>query len=217
MSKERVYVLAPVRKVTEDQADQIAKHVESLHKQGARVFNPIDDAPQDDATGYNIVMTELNFLHKAAEEGGRVDILWNLGGEPSEGSRVDIGMAVALGLDLNLVGVFNEESPTGPQLAYRIIRSVDREMPQLQKIIQKIKKDRRAVVDWDIDMLWEDQEWQRIYLGLTLGCWAQNPNIRIKLGKLMGIDPADKKSYPKVIREMERVRVFVPKPRGESY
>jgi len=59
-------------------------------------------------------------------------------------------------------------------------------------------------------MLWEDQEWQRIYLGLALGCWAQNPNIRIKLGKLMGIDPPDKKSYPKAIKEIERVGVFVP-------
>lgn len=205
MSKEHVYVLAPVRQVTEYQAAQIAKHVESLHKQGVRVFNPAEDAPQDDATGYNIVMAELNFLHKAALEGGRVDILWNMGGKPSEGSRVDVGMAKALGLKLNLVGVFNADSPTGPEVAYRIILKMDREMPRLQDILQEFEKSGEAVIDWNTEMIGEEGEWQRIRLGLALGCWAKNPNFRIKLGKLTGIDPPDKKSYPKVIKEVEKM------------
>lgn len=205
MSKELVYVISPVRQVTEEQAAEIESHVESLREQGFRVFNPVEDAPQDDATGYNIVMAELKFLHKASLEGGRVDILWNLGGKPSEGSRVDVGMAVALGLKLNLVGVFNADNPTGPEVAYRIILKMDREMPRLQDTLQEFEKNGEAVIDWNIEMIGEEGEWQRIRLGLALGCMARNPDFRISLGKLTGIDPPDKKSYPKVIKELEKI------------
>lgn len=205
MSAERVYVLSPVRQVTEEQAAQIAKHVETLHKQDIRVFNPVDDAPQDDATGYNIVMAELNFLHKTAEEGGRVDILWNLGGKPSEGSRVDVGMAIGLGLPLNLVDVFNEENPEGPQVTYRIINNDIRDISKLSDVYLEVQQSENVVIDWNTEMVGEEEEWQRIRLGLALGCWAQNPNVKIKLGKLTGIDPPDKKSYPKVIREIEKI------------
>ena len=205
MSKEFVYVISPVRQVTEEQAAEIAKHVEFLHKQDVRVFNPVEDAPQDDATGYNIVMAELNFLHKAAREGGRVDVLWNLGGKPSEGSRVDVGMAVALGLKLNLVGVFNADNPIGPEVAYRIILKMDREMPRLQDTLQEFEKSGEAVIDWNVEMVGEEGEWQRIRLGLALGYKARNPDFKISLGKLTGIDPPDKKSYPKVIKELEKI------------
>ena len=205
MSQERVYILAPVRHVTEEQAAVIEKHKEYLRIKGDKVFNPIEDAPQDDATGYNIVITELNFLHKAAEEGGRVDILWNVGGKPSEGSRVDVGMAMALGLDLNLVGVFNENDPTGPQAAYRLIQFKRQDLLRLSNIMRKIVRTKEAVIDWNTEMIGEAEEWQRIRLGAALGLWAKNPGIRIKLGELTGIDPPGIKSYPKVMKELEKI------------
>jgi hypothetical protein len=205
MPQERVYILAPVRQVTEEQAVKIAGHKEYLQTKGVRIFNPIEDAPQDDATGYNIVMAELNFLHKAAKEGGRVDILWNLGGKPSEGSRVDVGMAVALGLELNLVGVFNEKNPTGPQLAYKIIRNDIREISKLSDMFWEIQQSGKADIDWNTEMIGEKEEWQRIRLGLALGFMAQNPNLKINLRKLTGIDPPGIKSYPKVMRELEKI------------
>jgi hypothetical protein len=205
MPQERVYILAPVRQVTERQAEEIARHKEYLQTKGVKIFNPIEDAPQDDATGYNIVMAELNFLHKAAKEGGRVDILWNVGGKPSEGSRVDVGMAMALGLDLNLVGVFNEESPTGPQVAYRLIQHNKQDLLKLSGIVRKVMRTEEAIIDWNVEMVGEEEEWQRIRLGAALGLWAKFSKIRIKLGKLTGIDPPDKKSYPKVMRELEKI------------
>lgn len=204
MSKEFVYVISPVRQVTEGQAEEITRHVEFLHGQGTRVFNPIEDAPQDDATGYNIVMAELGFMYKAAQEGGRVDILWNMGGKPSEGSRVDVGMAISLGLQLNLITVFNEENPVGPQETYRIIQNAGQKMPRLQKMFEEIEQTGEAIIDWNVEMGGEEQEWQRIRLGLALGCMARNPSFKIKTGKLTGIDPPDKKSYPKVVREIEK-------------
>ena len=138
MNKEMIYVISPVRQVTPEQSEEIAKHAALLKETGATVFNPVEDAPQDDATGYNIVMSELNFMYKASKEGGRVDILWNMGGKPSEGSRVDVGIAIALGLKTNLITVFNKDNSTGPQEAYRIIENFNNEIPDLQKMAKKI-------------------------------------------------------------------------------
>lgn len=206
-----VYLVSPVRQVTPEQAEVIATHAESLKRQGVRLFNPVDDAPQEDKTGFNIVMAELNFLHKTAVEEGRVDILWNAGGVPSEGSRVDLGMAFALGLEFNLVTVFNEEELTGPQIGLEILKELDGEKPlnvlwEIYGEFSTIKNSREVVIDWDVEMSGDKQEWQRIRLGLALGCMAVNPDLKIKMGNLIGIDPADKKSYPKVIREIEKLQ-----------
>ncbi|MCX6705047.1 MAG: hypothetical protein NT162_01775 [Candidatus Woesebacteria bacterium] len=205
MSKELVYVLSPVRKATDEQKAVVDKYAELLRDQKFEVVNPRLDVLQADATGYNIVMAELDFLHRIALEGGRVDIFWNLGGKPSEGSRVDVGMAMALGLELKLVGVFNEKEPTGPQAAYRIIQNSNEDLLEVSNMLRKIKRTGEVIVDWNTEMTGEVEEWQRFKLGLALGCWAQNPDIRIKLGKLTGIDLPDEKSYPKVIRKIEEL------------
>lgn len=204
-----VYLISPVRQVTPEQAEIISVHAENLKREGVRLFNPIEDAPQQDKTGFNIVMAELNFLHKTAVEEGRVDILWNAGGVPSEGSRVDLGMAFALDLEFNLVAVFNEAEPSGPQIGLKILRELEGGEPLdvLWKIygeLSNIKNSREVVIDWGVEMTGPEQEWQRIRLGLALGCMAMNQNLKIKMGNLIGIDPADKKSYVKVIREIER-------------
>ena len=201
---QRVYILAPVRQATQEQTAIKDQHVQKVKDEGDIVFNPMEDAPQQDPTGYNIVMTELPALYKAAQNGGRTDILWNLGGIPSECSRVDLGMTFSLELEYRLVTVFNKENPTGPQVAYKIISGAESEIKRLNELLADMVKKGEAVIDWDIEMATEEQEWQRIKLGLALGCVAKNPNFKIKLGELRGEDPPDKKSYPKVMREIER-------------
>lgn len=196
-----VYLLSPVRNVTEEQAAIIAEHAKSLDVQGIRLFNPVEDAPQEDPTGFYIVMAELNFLREATKNGGRVDVLWNAGGKPSEGSRVDIGMAMALGLELNLVHVFNKENPTGPQVCFKLING--RFKGKISKVIEDIQSSNQVIIDWDIEMKTEEQEWQRIFLGIALGEMAKNPNLKIKLGNVVGIDLPEIKSYVKVIKEIE--------------
>jgi len=217
MDKEKLlYVLSPVRGVTPDQSEFIARHVQSRKDLGFRVFNPVEDAPQQDETGFNIVMAELNFLHQASRsEGGAVDILWNLGGKPSEGSRVDVGMAIGLDLDLNLIEVFNQDQPpSGPQIAYRIIEEIVNDLPSKPNLetafnlLDQMKKDGQATIDWDVAMTGEEQEWQRIRLGLALSCQAWDPAFKIKMGNLVGLDPVGIKSYPKVISELERRSVL---------
>jgi len=208
LSKESgnlVYVLSPVRQATDEQKAVVDKYAELLRDQEVEVVNPRLDVVQEDETGYNIVMAELNFLHRIAQEGGRVDIFWNLGGKLSEGSRVDVGMAMALGLELKLVDTFNENEPTGPQAAYRIIQNSNEDLLEVSNMLRKIKRTGEAIIDWNTEMTGEVEEWQRIRLGLALGCWAKNPDIKIKLGKLTGIDPPEKKSYPKVMREIEKI------------
>ena len=203
VGKEKlVYLLSPVRKVTEDQAKIIADYAESLKVPGIRVFNPVNDAPQQDATGYNIVMAELNFLHEASKNGGRVDILWNMGGKPSEGSRVDVGIAIALGIEINLVTEFNKNEPAGPQACYRLLKGGVIEKEMLCTLME-ILEEGQAVIDWDIDMKGAVQEWQRIFLGLALGKKIKDPNFKIYLGDVYGIDPPETKSYVKVIKEIE--------------
>lgn len=206
-----VYILSPVRKVTDDQSVIIKRHVESVKSRGEIVFNPVDDAPQEDKTGYNIVMRELNFLNKMSSENNRVDILWNLGGKPSEGSRVDVGMAYALELRMNLVTVFNKEEPTGPKLAFKTIKEITGEFKletphqdRMNNILVEFSRKNGTTIDWDIEMTSEDQEWQRINLGLALGHLAKNPEFKIRMGELRGEDPVNEKSYPKVIKEIER-------------
>jgi hypothetical protein len=203
MNKEsQVYILSPVRHATPEQSAIIDQHVQKVKEDGDLVFNPIENAPQTDPTGYNIVMTELAALYKASQEGGRVDILWNLGDPPSEGSRVDVGMAISLGLPLRLVHVFNPKSPTGPQKCFSLIGGWGKEM--VKETIEEIQRNSEVIIDWDMEMQNEEQEWQRIKFGLVLGCLAKNPDLKIHLGKLRGEDPPDIKSYPKVIKEIER-------------
>jgi len=209
-----IYVLAPVRNVTSDQSLIIASHVQFRQEQGAKVFNPVVDAPQQDETGFNIVKAEVNFLNRMAGNGA-VDILWNLGGNPSEGSRVDVGFALAFNLDMNLVTVFNrDQPPVGPQVAYQIVQEVTNNLPHqpyAQKAVDllvEMSQAEEAVIDWNIAMIGEVEEWQRIRLGLALACFSQNPDFKIKLGNLVGIDPPGKKSYPKVIAEIMGGKTF---------
>lgn len=214
-----VYVVSPVRQVTVEQTAEIATHVENLNRSGARVFNPVKDAPQEDKTGINIVMAELNFMHRISKNEGRVDILWNAGGIPSEGSRVDLGMAIALGIKFNLITVFNQEQPTGPQLGLQVIREAASESQndsslfrKIGEMLDEIRGSSEVTIDWSVEMSTEKDEWQRIYLGLALGCMAQNPALKIKMGNLVGVDPVGKKSYPKVIKEVEGLQSIPKNP-----
>lgn len=214
MSEKFIYILSPVRNVTPEQESVINGYVGGLKSEGKFVFNPKEDAPQGDETGFNIVMAELNFMHLASSalEGGRIDILWNAGRVISEGSLVDLGIAEALGLPFNLVTIFNENETSDKQLGLEIIKEelTDSDYAPIFEIIDEmiteIQNSSEITIDWNVGISSEEDQWQRVYLGLALGCMAQNPDLKIKLGKLVGDDPEGKKSYPKVIREIERMQ-----------
>lgn len=215
--KQLVYVISPVRQVSEEQAESIHDYVSGLEKVDD-VFNPVRDAPQSDQTGYRIVTAELAFLNKAAQKSGRVDVFWTKGANASEGSRVDLGIALSLRaapdhkLDIKLVKVFNENNLEGPQVAWNLLLETcaPKSMGDLslttkfKSELQRMVNQGSATINWDIAMANDVQEWQRLTLGGALGCAAVYPNFRISLGHLRGEDVPNKKSYPKVIREFEQ-------------
>lgn len=142
-SKKRpIYVISSVRGISETERAVVQNHVEDLNQSGENeVFDPYRDAPQDDETGLNIILAELEFLTRIAQSGqegqptpegqsipesqpnleGRVDILWN---PTSEGSRVDFGMAVALNLRLQLVKIFNQTETEIPQVTLELVQEI---------------------------------------------------------------------------------------------
>lgn len=210
--KELVYLISPVRQVTAEQSAIITNHTSALEREGTRTFNPVRDAPQDDRTGLGIVMAELNFMLEASRTCGCVDILWNAGGIPSEGSRVDLGIAIALGLQFDLITIFNEDDASGPQLGLQIIKdyiSEDDEPKPLLAIIQaslaELKSRGEVTIDWNVIMETETDEWQRLYLGLALGCLVLYPEFKINLGTVTGEDDPNKKSYLKVITKLSQL------------
>ena len=100
----RIYVICTVRIRTKDQENIVSEYVGRLRDQGHIVFYPTEDAPQNDITGYDIIITELEAI-KAAD---RIDIFWS---EDSKGSHFDLGAAMALEKDINLIYEFTEDGP----------------------------------------------------------------------------------------------------------
>lgn len=85
-----IYLVCPVRNVTPELSEQIAKYVSNLEKLGANVHYPPRDVDQNDPTGERICRAHLAAMERATE----VHVYWDV---ESKGSHFDIGMAYALG------------------------------------------------------------------------------------------------------------------------
>lgn len=98
----KVYILSPVRNVTQEQQDTINEHVNQLNLQGHEVYLPIRDVNQEDPTGFDICSSHyLNMLNA-----DRVDVFWDIS---STGSHFDLGMAFASGKRIKLITSFSED------------------------------------------------------------------------------------------------------------
>lgn len=99
-----IYIIMPVRNITDEQKEEIEDYVAMLEKEGHKVHYPPRDVNQDDETGINIVMG-----HKQAMvHCDRVDIFWD---KTSSGSHQDLGMAIMAEKPLYLVKTYQEDSP----------------------------------------------------------------------------------------------------------
>lgn len=85
----KIFVVAPVRDVSEQWKDGMEAYVRSLEAQGHTVHYPPRDTRQDDPTGLTICRENL----RAIQEADEVHVAWD--GE-SEGVLFDLGMAFAL-------------------------------------------------------------------------------------------------------------------------
>jgi nucleoside 2-deoxyribosyltransferase len=112
----RIYVICPVRNISEDQKQTITIFVNRMERIGNQVYYPPRDAPQESKTGYEIVMSELEAI-KACDH---VVVFWDIN---SKGSHFDLGMAVALGKKISMEFLFE---PDGKEKSYvKVIREIN--------------------------------------------------------------------------------------------
>lgn len=86
---KKIYIICPVRNISEDWKSGIENYVRMLEAQGNEVHFPPRDVDQNDLTGYYICKAH----RKALAECDEVHVAWD---GKSEGCLFDLGMAFAL-------------------------------------------------------------------------------------------------------------------------
>lgn len=97
-----IYIICPVRKATSETTETIKNYVIEKEAKGLKVYWPQRDTKQDDATGYNICIANLDAIRKARV----VDIFWDT---TSTGSCFDLGIAFCLNTPVRLIKIFGED------------------------------------------------------------------------------------------------------------
>ena len=99
----KIYIICPVRNVTEEQQKEIDDYVKQLEIDGHIVHNPKYAVDQNDSTGFQICLGHYQFM----KDCDAVHIFWD---KDSSGSHFDFGMAFALGKDITLVKSYKPDS-----------------------------------------------------------------------------------------------------------
>jgi nucleoside 2-deoxyribosyltransferase len=91
MKKRKVFLIHPVRNITEELKQRLDDYRKRLEKEGYGVYDPLYHTNQVDPTGgYRIFVDNMNAIKNADE----VHIAWD---GVSQGSLFDMGVAFALG------------------------------------------------------------------------------------------------------------------------
>jgi len=85
----KIYIIHPVRNISENWKDGLTQYVKLLENQGHKVHFPIRDTKQNDRTGLNICQQNKNAIQQADE----IHIAWD---KKSTGCLFDLGIAFAL-------------------------------------------------------------------------------------------------------------------------
>lgn len=99
----KIYIICPVRNVTEDQIKEVDDYVHALENEGHSVHYPPRDVNQDDETGLGICEAHA----QAMQEAERIDIFWDV---TSKGSHFDLGMAFISKKPLKLVKSYHTDN-----------------------------------------------------------------------------------------------------------
>jgi len=87
---KKVFLICPVRKMTEDEKEGLENYVKTLENSGIVVHWPFRDTKQEDPLkGVNIIKDNIKAIRKCDE----VHIWWK---SESTGSKFDLGVALAL-------------------------------------------------------------------------------------------------------------------------
>jgi nucleoside 2-deoxyribosyltransferase len=97
----KIFIICPVREVTPEEKEIIAKHVFELEADGHKVHWPQRDTDQNDPNGVYICKQNRDAILKADE----IHIYWN---GKSAGSLFDFGMTFALRKPIKLINQINK-------------------------------------------------------------------------------------------------------------
>lgn len=93
----KIYIISPVRHLTDRQAKLLRQHMWMLHEQGCDVHLPFLHTDQDVELGG---MMQCMQNRKAIEEADEVHVMWT---GKSQGGLFDLGMAFALRKPLKII------------------------------------------------------------------------------------------------------------------
>ena len=99
----KIYLICPVRNVTEEQKKEIDDYVATQEAEGNKVHYPPRDVNQNDETGFNIVVAHRRAMKKC----DRVDVFYD---KNSTGSHFDLGMAFMEGKKIKLIKAYQEDN-----------------------------------------------------------------------------------------------------------
>ncbi|MDD5289584.1 MAG: nucleoside 2-deoxyribosyltransferase [Patescibacteria group bacterium] len=132
--KKKIFLICPVREVTDTEKEAIAQYVAALKKDGHSVYWPLTDTNQDDSVGLRICQDNRAAIIAADE----IHIWWN---GKSQGSIFDFGMA--FGLNKKIVLVNYDEVPATP---YKSFNNVLREIGTTKETLTPLEKFKLAAL-----------------------------------------------------------------------
>jgi len=104
MEQKSVFIICPVRNLTDHEKRIIENYISNLEREGYNVHYPPRDTNQKDPIGLNITTEN----REAIKNSDRIDIYWN---PKSSGSLFDLGMAFAYKKPIKLINE-NDVLPT---------------------------------------------------------------------------------------------------------
>lgn len=123
---KQVYLICPVRGVSEEQTAELDEYVETLESWGWTVHYPPRDVNQEDpAGGINIFMAHLRAMLQSDE----VHIFWD---KTSSGSHADLGMAA----------IYKEMAKDLKNVKIKLMKSyyADRADKSYEKVIRSLEE-----------------------------------------------------------------------------
>lgn len=94
--QKQVFIIHPVRNITEEMKIKIQAYVKKLEAEGIKVYDPMRDTDQTDTVGLKICTSNMRAIEAADE----VHIAWD---GVSEGCLFDFGMVFALNKKIKLI------------------------------------------------------------------------------------------------------------------
>lgn len=94
--QKQVFIIHPVRNITEELKAKIQAYVKKLEAEGIKVYDPMRDTDQTDTVGLNICTANMRAISEADE----VHVAWD---GVSSGCLFDFGMVFALNKKIKII------------------------------------------------------------------------------------------------------------------